>query len=153
MADFTITPDGGSAITFSLLTTAATGTAGKYWILLPRARTPKYPIQQIKASNTSGLGVSRSGWSGLDLDNIEVMYINTSASGILSAWNTDRNNMMNIINGCVLSLPDYPATLPCCECIQNEQKIFRDGRIIKPTGASAMYRMHVLMGFLQLRTS
>lgn len=155
MSDFVVTPDGGGAIAFTAF--AGDGSdllvAGKYWRVRPRKHTPEYGRDEYKGPQQAGKNIRRSMFDCMNIDNISVLYVATSISGVITAQETDQAAMLNIVNGCVLSLPDYGATLPSCECYEFEPVLFNDGTMVKATGfgSPATYRLKAMMRFRQLR--
>ncbi|HYG78678.1 MAG TPA: hypothetical protein VEK08_27000 [Planctomycetota bacterium] len=153
MANFVITPNGGSAITFAQMTDGCTAVVNKYWITRPRPRTPVYGLHTGKGSGVSGLWVKRNNFGGRIIDNIEVLYVQASEALCISAFEADLAAMMNVIGGNVLSIPDFTSTFKACECQVFEPLMDGKGRIIKPTHQGGTYRLRAVMQFYQMRTT
>ena len=149
MATLIITPATGSAVTFLAMTADACRTAGKYWRKRPRVVTPQNPVEYIPAPSTAGVAVKRQQFKGREIDNIEVLYVDTSESVVLAAIETDIAAVTNQAN--VLTVPDYPSTFPACECVEFEAVQDKYGRTVKPTGESSMYRATCTLRFFQAR--
>jgi hypothetical protein len=164
MAAFVITPNGAGAISFAAMIgdNSEFTVASKWWIKRPVPRFPRYGMDFQKGPAQAGQIVRRHDFDGRPIDNIEVMYIDTSAANILTSFVNDLKAMVNIQGGSSVSIPDWPndATyanpFPACELIMCEPIVYRDGRYIKPTGGGTptpTFKMHVTMAFKQLRLS
>jgi len=151
----TITPNGGSAITFTAFTGDGSDllAANKFWRNRPRILTPQYGRDEFKGPYAAGKNMRRNNFDSRWIDNITVLYVDISEANVLTNIENDKAAIMNVQGGCVLALPGWPATIPTCECYDFEPMLYVDGQVVKPTGLGtpATWRAKVMMRFKQLR--
>lgn len=111
----TLTPTGGSATTFADPPDHFIDTTGAYWIHNALAQDPQFGIEEIRAPAVAGAVVKRHNFTHRDIENLEVMYINTSRANCVSAYETDQANMKNAPLS--VSVVDDPSVFPSCELL------------------------------------
>ena len=91
----TLTPTGGAATTFADPPDHFIDTAGAYWIHNALAQDPQYAIEEVRAPAVAGAVIIRHNFTMREIENLEVMYVNTSRALCVAAYETDQANMKN----------------------------------------------------------
>lgn len=139
----TITPfPGGSPTTFLDPVDSFKDTAGNYYIESGMAQDAQYAIETNSAPSADGFTVSRHGFRGRDIEQIEVVYINTSKALCLAAYNTDHANIKN--KNVSVVIPN-DATYPSCEIVSFKKKG------VPKDMANGGFRLHAVLEIKQLR--
>lgn len=137
-----ITPSGGSATTFAEPFDGFIENAGAWYFMGGNPSAADYGIEEIQAPNTDGYKITRHGFRGREILDVEIIYNYLTPDACLAQFYTDQANMKNA--NCSVIIPN-DQTYPSCEVIEFKPK----GRP-KDTGFG-LFRMHCVMSIKQMR--
>ena len=136
----TVTGDGCS-VSYSDASDGFTGITGKYWIKA-KVRASRYGKQRVVAPGVDGAAIGRLGFRARFIDEVEVVYVNTSVNATAGAYESDHGDAINK----KVTVALHGLTFENCEM---EAMDWIKGP--KPTQQNGRYRLHVRLQFQQQR--